>query len=92
MAVSDFFLNMTAGLVTQYGLSAEALLVIVALFTSLGIGIFVARTSSNKDAGVIGFFSMFLFFTFIGAISLLVFSLPLISVAALYVVFRGKNK
>ena len=28
--VSDFFLNITAGLVTQYGLSAEALLVIVA--------------------------------------------------------------
>ena len=32
--VSDFFLNITAGLVTQYGLSAEALLVIVALFVS----------------------------------------------------------
>ncbi len=84
MAVAEFITNFTSGMVSSYGINAEALLVIVALFFSLGVAAYASSKMKNSDAGVFVFFAMFLLFAIFEVISFVVFAMPLVVIGALY--------
>lgn len=87
---SDVLLNLTAGLVSTYGLSSESLLILISIVLATSVAIIVAVRTKHKEISVVVFFFIMALLTLSTVTGWIIFILGLVLVSAM--VFYTKTK
>ena len=87
---SDVLLNLTAGLVSTYGLSSESLLILISIVLATSVAIIVAVQTKHKEISVVVFFFVMALLTLSTVTGWIIFILGLVLVSAM--VFYTKTK
>lgn len=86
---SEFWTNVTDGLVSTYGISSEALLIIFAIMFATGLSSYFAIRLDRKEIFPFVFFLSLTVFVFFGIIDWIIIILPLLFIGVL--VFLSKR-
>ncbi len=89
---SEFFRSFIGDDITAiYGLTPDAMWVLITFVMAVGIAIFLQQRIGGKDIGVFGFLAMLFVGAFIGMVDFLVIAIPLVFTMMIYWGTRGRG-
>lgn len=79
---TEMWNSAATGLAQFYGISNEAMLLVISVLASLGIAIFIIRATGQKSMGIPAFFLTWAIMIFLFGWNWIVFIIPLLLVGA----------